>query len=201
VACRRPAAVPGRGESPARRPVARDPALLQEIQQLACGLLGCLFWNEVTDWHRPAANVIGPLLPYRERIIVKLRDRTALAPEEEHGAGDRPVPAIRLVLLVVQGRGCAELLADGVHRIGVAEFVDVLAAYLGRESVLHLGPRVEHEVDQVSTGQDCRPPTSSGDKKREGLLMSLHGSKIGKRFKIAIIIAGVLVAVIVALIS
>src|SRR5258707_7374032 len=51
----------------------------------------------------------------------------------------------------------------------------------------------------VSTGQDCGPPTSSGDKKREGLLMSRHGSKIGKRFKIAIIIAGVLAAVIVTL--
>ena len=64
------------------------PALLQKTQQLARGLLGCLFWNEVTDWHRAAAIVIGPLLPYRERIIVKFRDRTALAPEEEHGAGD-----------------------------------------------------------------------------------------------------------------
>jgi len=51
----------------------------------------------------------------------------------------------------------------------------------------------------VSTGQDCGPPTSSGDKKREGLLMSRHGSKIGKRLKIAIVIAGVLTAVIVAL--
>jgi hypothetical protein len=51
----------------------------------------------------------------------------------------------------------------------------------------------------VSTGQDCGPPTSSGDKKREGLLMSRHGSKIGKRFKIAIDIAGILAAVIVAL--
>src|SRR5215470_10554711 len=107
-----------------------DPALLQEIQQLACGLLGCLFWNEVTDRYRAAASVIGPLLPYLERVIVEFRDRPALAPEEEHWAGDLPAPAIRLVQPVVQGCGCAELLADGVHRIGVAEFLDVLAAYL-----------------------------------------------------------------------
>ena len=78
-----------------------------------------LLRDEVPDRHWAAANVVGPLPPYRERIVVEGRDRTALALEEQHRAGDLPVPAIRLVLLVVQGRGCAELLADGVHRVRV----------------------------------------------------------------------------------
>jgi putative transposase len=37
-------------------------------------------------------DVIGPFPPYRERIIVEFRDRTALAPEEKNGAGDLPFP-------------------------------------------------------------------------------------------------------------
>src|SRR5262245_43338705 len=63
---------------------------------------GAFLWDEVTDWYRAAANVVGPLPPYRERIVAQVRDRTALAPQEEDRAGDLPVPAIRLVLLVVQ---------------------------------------------------------------------------------------------------
>src|SRR5690242_5758392 len=78
--------------------------LRQEVQQLAGGLPRGFFGNEVPDRNRLAADVVGPLPPDRQRVLVDWRDRTSLAPEEQHRAGDLPVAAVFLVLLVVQRR-------------------------------------------------------------------------------------------------
>src|SRR5882757_1238061 len=96
----------------------------------------------------PAIDVIAPVSPDRQGIVVQLGDRSPLAPQKEHRAGNLSLAAVFLVVLVVQRRGRPVLLADRMHGVGVAEFPHVLRTYFGREGVLHLWPRVEHEVDQ-----------------------------------------------------
>src|SRR5919204_785707 len=111
--------------------------LREEAAEVAGGLLGSLLGEEVSGLDRPAAHLLGPRPPDRERVVPG-GDRAGLAPQGKGRAGDPPPATVGLVVLVVQGRGGAVLLADGMDGGGVAELGDVLGADLRREGAWDL---------------------------------------------------------------
>src|ERR687892_782829 len=118
----------------------------EELDEVAACLVGRFLRHEVPAGDRFAANVLGPGPPDIERLV-PAGDGTGETPEDQGRAGDPSLPAVRLVLLVVERGSCAVLLADGVDGAGVAELCDVLCSDLRRESARHVRPRVEHVVD------------------------------------------------------
>jgi hypothetical protein len=126
----------------------------QEREQLRRRLVGQLFGNEVAGWHRQARHRRGALcLPGRDRIE-QAADDAALAPEDERLAGDLVARGARgpIVLEVDRRRG-AVVLARGVDRVGAAE------AALGERVVIAFEAVVESlagfVVGRLSAARRC----------------------------------------------
>ena len=100
----------------------------------------------MTRVDRASAYVVGPATPHVEWIRIG-SDGTGLAPQRKHRTFDPHVSAIGLVVLVVQRRGGAVLLADRMDGRGVAELADVYVAQAGRDRVRIVGPLVQHVID------------------------------------------------------
>src|SRR5262245_47915444 len=110
----------------------------EEGTQLRDGLGGVLLGKEMTPGDGAPSDRDGPIAPNAQRssgVLVPLVETTSRAPQHEHRACDAVTPAaiLRVPRKVDRG-GRAILLADGMHRVGIAQRLDIGRANVRRKA-------------------------------------------------------------------
>lgn len=99
------------------------------------GGVGLLLGREVAAGERLATHVRGVLVPHIEDVV-GAADEPLCPPEHEHGALHASTGCcVDLVVLKVNRRGGAVILAAGPDHLGITEAPDVLLDRLGREGI------------------------------------------------------------------
>src|SRR5262249_58922172 len=91
----------------------------EEFGEVAGGQVGGFFGDEVPGRDGSAAHLAGPGFPYLQRPV-PAGDRAGLTPEHQRRAGDPAPAAVGPVTLVIDGSGCAVLLAPLADPAGIA---------------------------------------------------------------------------------
>ncbi len=123
----------------------------EEAAQLLRGSFRHFLGKEMTGIEWSAADIVCPGTPQRKRtapLCEPTAERTSTTPKHENRTGYPPSgSAILQIMLVIESRRGAILLADGMNVSGIPKCRDIRRPHFGAERICRRAPPAERVID------------------------------------------------------